>query len=515
MKVAFIVLECENYSVSLFSSLLKQKGHEADMVFDPRLFGSHEISSSRLKKLFDIRKNNIEKIKRIKPDLIGFSVYTSDYRWALEMATMIKKEVDIPIIIGGIHCILVPEEVIKEDCIDIVCVGEGEGALLELVESMKSGEIDQSIKNLWFKTKDKKIIRNEVRPLIQDLDSLPFLDRDIIFDQKPIFRWGYSISTGRGCPYRCSFCVSEVLNRYYAERKLGRFVRQRSVKNVIDELVWAREKYKFKIVTFTDDVFTININWLKEFVKEYKEKVKIPFFCTANPGTIKDEELRLLKEANCSMIGFGVQSACEQTRVNTLCRRGTNERIKQVAKLCHELKITFHFDHIFNLPGEGIEEQAQALSFYNETRPDLVNTFWMTYFPKIKILDTALEKGILTAEMVERINRGETSVSMFIGIGCKYSFGEKEVYDTFAFLFVVLPFMPRWLCKHIIKKGWYKKKMSVPFLIRLAIKDLARIRIRRFSEIFFPIELFIVNIIDNTKIKFFDHFRLRKNRLPG
>jgi len=501
VKVLFVVFECENYSISLFSSLLKQQGHEVHIVFDPRLFGSHEITNSHLGKIFDIRKNNIEKIKNIKPDLIGFSVYSQDFQWALEMARMIKSEMDVPIIFGGVHCVLVPEEVIHYDCIDIVCVSEGEYALLELVESMKKGSMDYSIKNFWFKTKDKKIIKNDIRPLIKDLDSLPFLDRDLIFEQKPIFTFGYGISTGRGCPYNCSFCVSEVLNRFYAERKLGRFVRQRSVKNVMDELLWAKKKYNYKIVTFTDDVFILNLNWLREFVKEYKEKLRIPFFCTANPGTIKDEEMYLLKEANCNMIGFGLQSANEQTRINTLKRRGTNERIKEVSKLCHKLKICFHFDHIFNIPGEGVEDQAEAFKFYNETRPDLINTFWMTYWPKIKLLDIALEKGILDKETVKKINRGETSHSLFVGVGSKYSFGEKEIYDTFAFLFVALPLMPRWLCDLIIKKKWYYKKISVSFMVRLAIKDLGRIKIGRFTEIFFPILLFFVNIRDNLKIK--------------
>ncbi|MDD5618148.1 MAG: radical SAM protein [Candidatus Omnitrophica bacterium] len=510
MKVLFVVFECENYSVSLFSSLLKQKGHEVHVVFDPRLFGSHEITNSRLRKIFDIRKNNIEKIKSIKPDLIGFSVYSQDFQWALEMAKMIKSEMDVPIIFGGVHCVLVPEEVISNNCIDIVCVSEGEYALLELVESMKSGNMDYSIKNLWFKAKDKEIIKNEIRPLIDDLDSLPFLDRDLIFEQKPIFAFGYAISTGRGCPYCCTFCVSEALNRFYTERKLGRFVRQRSVKNVMDELLWAKKKYNYKIVTFTDDVFTLNLNWLREFVKEYKVKLRIPFFCTANPGTIKDEEIYLLKEANCNMIGFGLQSTNEQTRTDILRRRGTNERIKEVSRLCHKLKICFHFDHIFNIPGEGIEDQVEALKFYNETRPDLINTFWMTYWPKIKLLDTALEKGILDEETVKKINRGETSHSLFVGVGSDYSFGDKEIYDTFAFFFVLLPLMPKWFFNLVIKKGWCKKKISVPFLVRLTIKHLARVKIGRFSEIFFPILLFLVNIIDNSKIKISDYIRPSK-----
>jgi len=140
LKVLFIGTECENYAITLFAALLKQRGHEVYLVFDPQLFGNDEIRNSRLRRFFDIRKNNIKKIQMINPDLICFSIYTKDYLWALEIASLIKKVKDFPIIFGGIHCILSPEEAIKNNCVDIVCIGEGELALLELVDSMKTGQ---------------------------------------------------------------------------------------------------------------------------------------------------------------------------------------------------------------------------------------------------------------------------------------------------------------------------------------------------------------------------------------
>lgn len=502
MKVLFIITECESYAVNLFSSLLKKNGHEVYLIFDPKLFDTDDLHNERLKKLFDIRENNLKKILAIKPDLIGFSVYTKDYIWSLEMAKMIKKVINVPIIFGGIHCILVPQEVIKSEYIDFVCIGEGEDALLELVNSMQIGEINYGIKNIWFKARDGQIRKNELRPLIDDLDSLPFPDRDIIVKQKPVLKKGYIISSGRGCPYRCTFCVSGAMNKFYAESGLGKYVRHRSVKNVIEELDWAMNKYSYKSINFTDDVFSLNINWLKEFSREYQKKIKVPFFCTANPGTIKDEELQLLKESNCHMIGFGLQSASEDTRKKTLNRVGDNKRIMEVAKLCHKLKIIFSFDHIFNIPGEDEKEQVEALQFYNNTRPHAIHTFWMTYFPKTKITDIALEKGMLNHEDVNKINKGEASTSLRIGAGCDYSFNKKDMFDTFAFLFSALPLMPPWLVKRIIRKYWYRRKISFPFLFRLALKDIARLKSGRFEDVFFPMRLLVANIIDNLKIKY-------------
>jgi anaerobic magnesium-protoporphyrin IX monomethyl ester cyclase len=501
MKIVFVTGESKSYEISLFSSLLKLQGHEVYLVFDPIIFKTNEINNKKLSNLFDIKRRNIEKIVNIKPDLIGFSVYTKDYQWSLMMARLIKQEINVPIIFGGAHCTIVPEEVVKADVVDIMCVGEGEYALSELVNSMEKGEINHSIKNLWFKTKEGAIIKNDQRPLIQDLDSLPFPDGAIFFEQKPILGKGYIMSSGRGCPFHCTFCASGYLTDYYSQRGLGKYVRQRSVNSTIKELVWAKNKYNFDHVAFTDDVFTLNTDWLKDFSIQYKQKINIPFFCTANPGTITDEQLRLLKSANCEMMGFGFQSASENTRINILQRGGKNKRILEVAKLCHQLGIKFWFDHILNIPEETEKEQLEALQFYNESRPDVINTFWLTYFPKTKIAEIALEKGIIDKETLEKINRGETSLAVLRSSDCRHSSGKKEMFETFSFLFTALPLMPKWMVNGIIKRRWYRSRIKVPFLIKLMIKDLARIKIGRYADVTFPLQYLVTNMIDNIKIK--------------
>src|SRR3990167_11001076 len=103
MKIVFVQFEAENYAIQLFSTILKNKRHQVYLIFDPRLFNTDEIKQPFLARLFDIRKQNLVKIKAINPNLIGFSVYTQDYQYALEFARMIKKEMPIiPIIFGGI-----------------------------------------------------------------------------------------------------------------------------------------------------------------------------------------------------------------------------------------------------------------------------------------------------------------------------------------------------------------------------------------------------------------------------
>src|SRR3990167_40448 len=476
MKIVFVISEAENYAVQLFSALLKPLGHEVFLIFDPRLFNNDEVRNRRFAQFFNIRKENVKKIRCINPHLVGFSVYTQDYEWALGMARMIKEIIPtMPIIFGGIHCILCPEQVIREDCVDIVCVGEGEKAIVQLLT-----ENHTEVRNLWFKS-GGLIKRNGLNPLIQDLDSLPFLDRDILYEQKPVFKRDYSISTGRGCPYSCTFCASDALNRQYREKKLGKPVRQRSVENVINELMLAKEKYHPRSIYFTDDVFTLNIHWLENFSKLYSEKVNLSFYCTANPGTIKEKEIYLLKEAGCQMIGFGMQSCNEEYRKVYLKRYGTNEHIKRIAQLCRELKIYFSFDHIFNLPNEPIENQYEALRFYNETRPDIINTFTMTYLPKIEL------NKFLDDKTKEEVNNGKIRTGMFI-----------RNKDYFSSMFILLPLLSQHWFTFLIKNHW---RFRFPFWVRLILKDIKRLMMGRYSDVFFPIRLLLTNIKDNLLIK--------------
>ena len=466
MKFAFVVPEAENYAVMLFSSLLKERGHEPYLIFDPKLFRTDEVQNQWLSNLFDIRKENIRKIKRIKPDMIGFSVYTQDYQWALETAQMVKEELPhIPIIFGGIHCILCPEQVAKEDCIDYVCASEGEDIIIDLCEG----------RNPPLRT--DKIYS---QPYLTNLDSLPIIDRDLFYEQKPVFRRDYSISTGRGCPYSCTFCASDALNRHYRKEGLGRPVRQRSPQNVIEELKLAKTKYHPKSIYFTDDVFTLNLNWLKEFAPTYKRDIGLPFYCTANPGTIKEEEIHLLKEAGCQMIGFGMQSCNEDYRKDYLKRHGTNEHIREIANLCKSLKIHFSFDHIFNLPNEPAENQMEAVNFYNEVKPDIINTFVMTYLPKIEL------NKYLDDDARLQVEEGKARTAMF-----------DKRNDNITTIFCLIPLLPKNWINFLSDKKWVK----FPFWLRLLLKDLRRLQIDRYSDVFFPIRLFIHNVIDNIRIK--------------
>jgi len=512
MRIVFVQSVSENFAIEIFSNLLKKRGHQCFLVYDRRLFNSGEIQNSFLFNLFDIRDNLVEEIRLLQPDLIAFSVLTDQYQWALEMARRIKEKIGAPIVFGGVHVTMVPEEVISNSSVDIICIGEGEKAILELTESMQQGIIDYGIKNLWFK-KDGTIIKNGIRPLIEDLDSLPFPDKKIFVKNEPSLGSHYTIISGRGCPFSCTYCVSSVMKKLSVNNQ--RYVRRRSPQNVIDELLYARESLKFnlKSVHFIDDTFTYDYNWLQDFCALYKKHIRVPFHCTGYPSTVDYRKTSLLKDAGCFRVGMGIQSTSETTRKNILNRPGTNEQIKKAVQALKDAGLSFWLDHILNLPFETEEEQFSALKFYNELRPPTINVFWLIYYPKTKIVDIAKDAGILDDATISMINQGKTSTSMVVGVGGKYSFAKKNTSANFAFLLTLLPLIPKsWMEKIIARKMFMSPRFRPPIWLNFLIKSLVRIKIGQGFDSLWIIGVLIKGAYRNSAIKIF-HRNLRPKAL--
>ena len=327
MKIVFVAVGVESLAIEFLSSFLKKQGHEVEIVFDPTVFATEAIRSAKLAKKLDIKKELIQQIIEKKPDFVGFSVFTLNYQRILKIAHLLKrKRSDIPIIFGGIHPTSVPEIVIKEKCVDMICVGEGEEALNELLNKPNS----INIKNIWFKQKNK-IIKNPCRPLIDDLDTLPFPDKDLFYKIYPGFFEDYYTISSRGCPFACTYCGNNVIQNVY--KGLGKKIRRRSPKNIVDELVLAKKKYHPKKITFVDDVFVQDLDWLKEFAKLYKKKVNLPYAMLTHPSFLSLEIAKLLKKSGCYFLLFGIQSASEKTRREILNRFESNAQISKVKKL--------------------------------------------------------------------------------------------------------------------------------------------------------------------------------------
>ena len=437
MKVAFVCAEDEYPGVSSLSSYLKERGCQVELVFEPKQFNRAYVRNGFLARVFSREKENLEELKVIKPDLVGFSCVTAHYRWAIDFAQAVKRELPrVPIIFGGAHPTLVPEVVIEEDCVDFVCIGEGERPLLELLQSMERGDFEYPIPNIWYK-KDGQVKVNPLHSLNQDLDGLPYMDKGLFTRHMPKqYRENCYFFTSRGCPFTCSFCGNEQMKKTFRGR--GRYTRQMSVPRVIRELTFLKEKFGARRILFEDDVLTANRRWLKEFIPAYREKIDLPFTCFGHPKFLSAEIISLLKDGGCELVWFGIQSANEKIRQEILDRTETNVEIIKTAELCRKAGLKFMVDHVLNIPHDNEAAIKEAIGLYNRIRPGMINCYRLLYFPKAKIIDTALEVGLLKPEDIDLINRGESVV---------YQTGqlsrEADFYSRYALLLTVIPLMPR------------------------------------------------------------------------
>lgn len=473
MKVTFVHSQNESLAVETLSALLKKNGHSVDLAYDHRYFARTAVSLPALARIFDERDLLTKKVAEGKPDLVCFSVHTCEYQWALDMARRIKRQCDVPVLFGGVHTISVPEVVISEDPVDMLCDGEGEKPLLELMEQLENYP-DVHVPGIWVKT-ESGVRKFGPAQLVSDLDSVPLPDKEIFYSQLPWLSCGYLIATGRGCPYSCTFCGNNTLRHAYKGK--GRYVRKRSVDNVMEEMIKARDQYSPGFFNIIDDCLTSHKPWLEEFCRRYKGEVGLPFVALTRAQLVDDNSIRRLKDAGCYRIQIGVESTSELTRRGILNRKETNEQIRKAAEIFHRHDILFSVCHILALPYEAKEEYRHALEFYNELRPSVVNPFWLVYFPRTKIVDIALEAGLIGEEDPYLIDRGLANTSQSLGIGRGKQF-EKVGFKNYAFLLSIIPLLPRRAIEVLVSRRIYFDNWNAPVFLISVVRVLALVKDR-------------------------------------
>jgi anaerobic magnesium-protoporphyrin IX monomethyl ester cyclase len=356
---------------------VKKHGHQSDLF------------------LTNLEKDLFKSVREYQPDVIGFSVTSGSENYYLELIRRLRKHVKFVSIMGGPHPTFFPEIIEKEE-VDIICRGEGDEALVELLDRMQEGKDYSDIRNLWVK-KDGQIIKNPMRPLIQDLDSLPFPDRASFLKY---YAYAHSsvkhFLSSRGCPYDCAYCFNHMLKKLYRdEAGPGQYCRLRSVENVIREVEEVKNNYPLKIVYFHDDLFIMNKTWLKEFSAEYKKRVGLPMICYVRANLVNEEVVQCLKEANCITIAMGVESGNENIRKTVLKRNMTNDQIVNAARLFHKYGISIMTQNMVGLPEETIENAYETIQVNTEVKPAYA---WVSIFqpyPRTELHRFCIEKGYL------------------------------------------------------------------------------------------------------------------------
>ncbi len=477
MRVLFYYRGSEHIGLESIMAYIKSKGHLVELIYEPALGDNGYIDIPFLNKFFYNDELVINKAIRFKPDLIAFSAITNLYMPIKKLARTFKKVLPgVPIICGGIHPTSLPEETIKEDCFDMICLGEGEGAMEDLLQRMREKRSYKDIKNLWVKDDSGNVHKNDKRPVIRPLESLPKPDKSL-FAKYGALTSRIMIMTTRGCPFACTFCVNSFRNAAYSGEV---YLRQRSVDDVIEDMIDIKKTYKPKKFRFEDDVFAFNQKWLNDFKVSYKKHIDLPFHCYVTPSTAKDDILKSLKEAGCESVSMGIQSGSEKIRTKLLHRRHSDELIIAAAQRIKKYGLKLQAEYIFGFPEETPEEMWK--SFELNDKLDAYNTasFIFYPYPKTALADYSIENGYLSKEDYDKIKEGHGSYHTSCWLNLPY---KDEVYKYKAMLPVwnVTPKFLKPLMKKILKLkyGFIHKLIyiaSVPlidfeeFMIR--IKDM-------------------------------------------
>ncbi len=306
----------------------------------------------------------VERARELKPSCVGISFMTPQFYWARDLAAALKTALpDTPIVMGGAHPSVLPERTLEEvPQADFVVYGEGELTNLELMEHLTEGKREAAeIDGLAWR--DDGVIRlNPPRAPIEDLDSLPDPDRDLI-DQSLYHVQSFlshsskalSIYTSRGCPGRCVFCASG--------HKLRSRVRDRSIPSVMAEIDTLRERFKIDYLLIKDDTFTMRKQRVEEFCDAISTRHSgLKWHCMLRVNSVTESLLKRMKEAGLNDVFFGIESGNDE--ILKKARKGiTTERARKAVDICARLGVRSYGAFILGLPGDTHETIEQTIRF--------------------------------------------------------------------------------------------------------------------------------------------------------
>ncbi len=449
------------------SSALKAAGHEVEL----------SIAT---------RHDPLAVAREFQPDVAAYSVITGSQRYYLTVNRQIKAELPHTFsAFGGPHPTFFPE-MVQEEGVDGICRGEGEEAFVDLVDALADGGLESALgtANWSFQINGAQpgigTINNPVRPYVEDLDSLPFPDRALVYERDPVAARSKikHFLTGRGCPYNCTYCFNHALSDLY--RGKGRRFRQRSVENVIEEIRWVRDHYALEFVVFVDDTFVLSQAWLAEFAIAYPREIGLPFFCNTRANLVTAEQVRLLTEAGCHSVSMGIETASDRIRNGLLKRRMTKEQILEAARLFHAGGLRFTTTNMIGLPTSTLEDDLDTLALNAQAKPSYAHVFIFQPYPRTELGEFTREHGWMVGtfddigevawdhsvlDFDQAHKRGLTVLQRFFAIGVEWPWTVSIIKRLMK-----LPDNPLFWLLNKLWKGWAIKNRVHP--VRLGLREV-------------------------------------------
>ena len=444
MKITFLSLGLSTDAIGprILSSLLKQNGFDTQLLFLSTLYDlrrritrvAYQYSDQVLNQIISLCKDS---------DLIGISLMTHHVTIATALTRRVQTSLEKPIIWGGIHPTVCPEECLETA--DMVCVGEGETCLIELANRMQNNQDLTGIPGIWLK-QNGRVVPNGPGHLACELDRLPFPDYSfedhhlLVGDEIqpmtaenwhqhllkffPPFNRGnphnpaYQVLSARGCPFKCTFCGETPL----AEKTYGRYYfRKRSINNLMDELVWATQTFPFiGEICFCDDTFVSrSLSDIQEFTQQYKRKIGLPFYILVSPANVTKQKFDLLVDAGLTNVGMGIQSGSERIiEIYDRKRVGNVQQSLKAAQILNSYKdcLIPYYDFIVENPYETREDLLNTVRLLIELpRPYRTRVYALSFFPGTPLYEKANADGILHTGMYDK-TFGQRTQGGYLGL---------------------------------------------------------------------------------------------------
>ena len=396
MQVSFIYTEEDPWALGMrsVSAVLRRAGHETKLLF----------LQSQEQRYQDVYLKRIREIVK-DSDIIGLSCMARGSEKARQVIDYLRSGGAL-LVWGGIHATLFPEDCVASA--DVICRGEGEGFMLELVERLESDRDWRDMANATYRN-NGSMQQNPLRPLVEDLDGLPLPDfrhdNEYHFDDKGLrnikevfnVREPIMFNGSRGCPYPCTYCVNSKLQKLYAEN--GRYVRKMSMAQYVASVRELKEHFPAAkyVYLIDEDFFAFKAEELRQFAEEFPRQVGLPFECMGSPVRFNEEKLERLVAAGLWRVRIGLESGSERTKREVYRRNMSNEAVLRTAReIVKYPQVVLCYFFIIANPFEDRQDLRDTIRFIaNLPYPFYSQVYNLVFFPGTLLHERAAQEGLI------------------------------------------------------------------------------------------------------------------------
>jgi radical SAM superfamily enzyme YgiQ (UPF0313 family) len=351
----------------------------------------------------DILDDLEKKVNDFKPNLLAATVTESTFKNTIRLLKHIRGH-RIPTLIGGVFATFAPDIAIACPEVDMICIGEGETAIVDLTQRMRSGKNYCNVSNLWVKRDDGSVVKNSLARLAK-LDDIPVSDMSI-FEAGRFYRAiggkiskTFPVETHRGCTFRCAFCSSPLNNKMYKEQTNQIFFRYKSINKVYKEIRYYNDLGAEYLFFWADNFFDYPQRAIDEFCEMYSE-FKIPFYCQARPEGLSSKKIKKLKAAGMQRIGIGIEHGNEKFRKEVLGKEYSNRLLINNLKILTNFGLEYSVNNIIGFPDETPELAMDTIEINRQHQAINIGCSIYAPFHGTALRELALQRGYLKSDDV-------------------------------------------------------------------------------------------------------------------